>query len=253
MTRDRLIFAIDQAARFLEHHPLRGDQAWLIKQGAARLGSTRVAWANALPLDAVVLAHATQDPKSHPAAVEGLLARFGNLPPRTLPPLPVPVLTPMPLLTDRVENEEGARIVELMTTAVVSPADSLDETPWPGLLEPAASGYLLTHQLIALMLAHQRGCVSSESAAHWRKPLAECVLAEQLACARVITDLAVERMAALCMAGLCDWIPRDDLNALLLAQQASGAWGSHGPSNLRHVDWEPHTVALAFFTLTYFC
>ena len=244
----RIALALDKVTHYLEQQKLRGDQAWLIAKAAAALGKDRAAWAAKLPLDPSVVEAAKRDPKQDLSAIEGAMAHLGRLPSQPLPPLAAPKVEPKTGLSRRFETADGEHVIELMRSAIVCDAN-VDDAAWDPRLLSLGQGYLLTHQLLSVTLAYERGCVSRERALHWRQLLAAPLLAEVLGRKDPLDDLAIERLAVLCYAGLCDWIPRADIEALLAQQGPTGTWGSHGPENMSNIDWEAHTAALGFYTL----
>jgi hypothetical protein len=243
--------AIERVSAYFDRREVRGDEGWLVVHAAAALGSEFGAWATArVQLSPSVTAPADAGLRD----VAGAEARFWGLralPPRALPPLPTPPDAPGEPVTATLSDADVTRIVRLMTGALACtklPASARDEL-LADARDPATS-YLLTHQLLALMLAYDQGCLDAAAVDGSRRRLAEALWREQVADGARVHDLALERMAALCYAELCGWIAPPWIDAVVRAQDASGRWGDGD----LHVNpgasaTESHTAALGFYTL----
>lgn len=249
VTRERVARAIERSAVAIGKLELRGDQGWLVGQACRLLGKAYVEWAEQLEVGRDVLRAAPRDPRKVNAALEGVLWKARKLPGRSLPVMSIPRVEPLEKVPSRFEAEEGVEVLKLMRFALTCEENMARDRAWARMFEKDAAGYLLTHQLLALILAYERGCLDLEEVEVYRRLLAGRLLAEQLAENSAIHDLSVERMAVLCRAGLCGWIPDRDWHSLISSQRVDGSWESRGPENMKGIDWGPHTTALAFYAL----
>jgi hypothetical protein len=249
VTRERVARAIERSAIAIGKLELRGDQGWLVGQAARLLGKAYVEWAEQLEVEHDVLRAVPRDPRKVNAALEGAMWKARKLPGRSLPAVSIPRVEPVERVPSSFEREEAVEVLRLMRFALTCEEKSTRDRGWNRMFEKDAAGYLLTHQLLALILAYERGCLDLEEVEVYRRLLAGRLLAEQLAENSAIHDLSVERMAVLCRAGLCGWIPDRDFHSLISSQRAEGSWESRGPENMKDIDWGPHTTALAFYAL----
>lgn len=243
--------AIEKAAAYFGRRELRGDEGWLVVQAAAALGPDFGAWATTR----LVLSREVQEPPDAGlldlGAAEARFWRLRGLQQGALPPLAMPEGAPATPPAVELTDAGIAAIVRLMTGALVcarmSPSgrrEMLADVRDPG------RGYLLTHQLLALTLAYNQGCLDAAAVDAPRRKLAEALWREQAADGAQVHDLAFERMMALCYAGVCDWLEPSWIDALVRAQSETGDWGNRD----LHVHpgasaTESHTAALAFYIL----
>lgn len=246
--------AIQDAAAYLSSIELRGDDTWIATQGAAKLGPEFRTWAETLQISSVTVADRERDPLTGVggAGVEGHLWSLRWLEEGPLPQLPVPELPASYLVHTALSEEEIFSILQTMAYAVVCHRLSdIDRETWLQNLSQERNSYVLTHQLIALTLGQHQGCIDSATAEPMREALATRLWLEQAMDRGGFTDLSVERLAALCYAQLCSWIPDEWINELLREQQPSGSWGDELNPNVhpRVIAREEHGAALAFYVL----
>jgi hypothetical protein len=100
-------------------------------------------------------------------------------------------------------------------------------------LATPGDGYILTHQLLALLWSEQFGVVSRDDAAALRAPLVARLLAEQSAAPAVFSDLYAERVALLLTFSPVPPPQRDAwLATIIAAQHEDGRWVDDGVSPL---------------------
>jgi len=243
--------AVERAAAYFNRRPVRGDEGWLVAQAAASLGPAFRAWATArLALSPAVLVLPDASPFDF-AAAEGRLWNLRGLPEIALAPLSVPHDSLPAGAPVQHTDAEISAIFHVMAEAlscaqVGSPAatDVLADVREP------RHGYLLTHQLFALVLAYNQRCVDGAAVEALRRALAEATWREQASDGARVHDLALERMAVLCYAQLCDWLDRAWIDAVIREQSPSGSWGVRD----LHVNpnasvGEGHTAALGLYVL----
>lgn len=251
VTAARIARGLEKAAAFLGPRELRGDQSWLVGRACHLLGEPHVAWSGTLRTHPDVIAGAEQDPAKMAIALEGALWKMRRRPTRSWPSAPLPNVAPASPVSHRFESQDAVQILTMTRAALgCTLAAALPQTFFDAVNAPA-SGYMLTHQLFALGLAYERGCLADELARSLRAALATRIVAEQRVDREPITDLSIERMALLCYVGLGHWVSEADLDALLAKQDRKGSWGSHGPDNAGGIDWAPHSAALGFFLLAH--
>ncbi len=249
LTRAQLARSIERAAAVIAGFRLRGDQSWLVGRGARLLGERYAQWADRIEVEAEVLKAAKKDPRKEDNALEGAMWKARGLSARALTAPSVPLVQPVDRVPSRFERAQAPEVAALMRFALTCTEQGARGGVWKAMYEQPASGYLLAHQLLSLVMAYERACFDLAAVERYRESLARRLLAEQLAERHAIHDLSVERMAVLCHAGLCHWVPERDFGALVRDQQADGSWPSRGPENLQDIDWRPHTTALAFYAL----
>jgi hypothetical protein len=237
---DPLAAAIDRIVEYLSPRRLEHDELWFVHQASARLGPPFPAWARTLR------------PVGEPEQAERVLAATRDLELPALAPLGrAPRVTPAPV--EPFTESHGAslnviaRLLELAATC--SPESAHDVDQMRGLTGVRTHGYVLGHQAWALRVGAARGCLTGPEIERRRVAMARQLLAELLA-GDAVTDLDVERGAALCLLDACHWVPSDWLGRLLAAQQSSGGWGDlTGPGVTPGTLREEHAVALAFYLL----
>ena len=111
-----------------------------------------------------------------------------------------------------------------------------------GLVGEPGIGYVSTHQLLALMLATSRGCLSMAQYERGVGPFARRVYSEMLRDLSQPIDVQVERAAVLVLAGRSDLVPLDYLEGLLKQQAPDGLWHFGVPPR--------HTSAMAYLALS---
>jgi len=246
--------AIQRTAAFLTKVELRGDDAWIATQGALKLGPEFRIWAETLRVAPVVQADQQRDPLADTAGsgVEGNLWALRWLAESPLAELAPPALPPESPAHTALSEEEIFSIIRTMAhTVACHRLGDAGREQWLEELRADSNSYVLTHQLISLVLGWHQGCIDAATAEPLREQLATRVRIEQAMDRRVITDLSIERLAALCYAQLCSWIDDEWLDELLWAQQASGSWGDQLNANVhpRVVAREEHGAAMAFYVL----
>jgi hypothetical protein len=218
-----------------------------------RLGGSFKTWAETLNVNSVVEADAQRDPLASRigAGTEGHLWRLRWLPESPAPLLPVPETRLEHPVPSTLTEEDIAAILRVMAFAVVCTrlSDS-DRQAWMDELTVEARSYRLTHQLLSLMLGRNQGCLEDAAVEPLRQEMATRLWLEQEADRSGIHDLSIERMAILCYAQVCHWLPAAWVDELITTQQPSGSWGELNPRVHDRVVARPeHTAALAFYVL----
>jgi len=245
--------AIERAAGFLGTRDQSGRSGWATTQGALLLGSKFQTWARTLKL-APVLAKTTK-PGAHPNFSELLETRLWSL--RSLPERPmVKLSTPAPALVDRdaarhFEEQDLRNLLEVLLVAVSCRSLTPEQrAQWPEQFATPGRSYLLAYQLIGLMIGYNQGCLTAKVAEPIRARLATQLFAQATTDSDTLDGLAIERFAALCYAGVCDWIDSKLIARLVSEQQPSGSWGTRNPHVSRSVNsTEDQIAALAFYVL----
>ncbi|MBX3027359.1 hypothetical protein KF840_20870 [bacterium] len=249
----RLRAALEQAATYLGRTELRGDDTWIATQGAMRLGPDFRTWAETLNVNPIVETDVQRDPLASRtgSGTEGHLWKLRWLPDTALPALPRPDDTLAPPLPVALTDEDLFAILRDMAYAVVCPRLSpSDRQAWLDGLHVPAQSYRLTHQLLSLIIGHNQGCLDAATVEPLRRELATRLWLEQAADRSGIHDLSIERMAILCYAQVCDWIPTAWVDEVIATQEPSGSWGERNPGVHERVVARPeHTAALAFYVL----
>lgn len=112
---------------------------------------------------------------------------------------------------------------------------------WASVGEPGY-GYVSAHQLLALLLARARNCLGQEELEQHAHRYIRRIYSEMLLHEGALTDLQVERMALLALAGRLDLVPQDQVEAVVAAQAKDGFW---------HLDTvADHSTALAYYLLS---
>ena len=247
--------AIESAAGFLGAATLRGDDAWIATIGARRLGADFRLWAETLQVDPAVRADLGRDPLaagSLGAGAEGNLWNLRWLEETTLPPLPRPEPPAPQAVSTTMTEADILAILRMMAQAVACVRlGEADRQAWLAQLQADAHGYVLTHQLIALLLGMHQGCFEPAAVAGLRENLAVRLWSEHAREGRAVDDLSIERLVVLCWAGACSWIEDEWVDGLLRAQIESGSWGTDiDPGvNPRVVAREEHGAAMGFAAL----
>jgi hypothetical protein len=251
-TDDPVAVAIERAAGFLTTRPLLMDAHWFAKQSAHLLGGEFVPWASRLTYKDQRLEYEAAG--MSPAGVAAFMAS-ADYPARTLRALPRPVgLTSRPTGT-QMTREELDRTFTISVRGVESLGACKPENVDALVAEVSEPGtdYVLTHQLWALLLAHQNSCVfSPQQFEALRQTLAAEVLRELMADDR-FTDLTAERMALLGLAGLSSWIPDAVIARAVETQNDDGSWPKvHVYGEHSYVSVVPeHQAALALYALAH--
>lgn len=137
-----------------------------------------------------------------------------------------------------------------MTLAVMVKA--IDCTAVPGYQESMLKpdyGYVATHQLLGVLIAHRRGCLSEQDYRRVSAALLGRVVNEMRYFAGIVNDLQVERAAVLTLFGYADLVPVDMVSQLLESQFKTGLWAfSFGDRNNSNIVM--HNSALAYMVLS---
>lgn len=248
---DEMRAAIEKVAAYFGRREMRGDEGWVVVQAATALGPEFAAWA---ATRLTVSPSVQEPPDAGPTDIGAAEARFWGLRKlgeKSVPPLGVPQTGPVTPPATEVTDADLESIVRLMTKAIScrrAPPSRRGEI-LADTLEPGHS-YVLTHQLLALMLAYNQGCLDASAVEGRRRKLAEAAWREQSADTAQVNDLAFERMAALSYAQLGAWIDPSWVDAIVRVQEPSGDWGNRDLHvHARASATESHTAALAFYIL----
>jgi hypothetical protein len=236
--------SIERAARHFSGKPLRGDEGWFITQAAVSLGGDYPRWAAQLELSP----NALRGAKLTGINTELDLWELRNLPLPELPALPAPTVDPAPAETavSPSPTAEAQRLLDLLSLAVqCGKASTADRAELVEALRPPGEADLLVGQLWALSMASAQVCLTPEQLRELRPGLATRTYAELLGDSRM-TDRTAARMAALCAAGACSWIPDAYFRRLVSHHRDAGIWHLEAVSQ-PHT--ENHVAALAFYAL----
>lgn len=110
-------------------------------------------------------------------------------------------------------------------------------------------GYVATHQLLAVMFAQQRDCITERLARQLALPLLARLVSEVEEWGGTLTDVQVERAAILAMTGHADRIPSSLLRALVREQRDDGFW-SFKPPEAENRSTILHNSVLAYVALS---
>lgn len=250
----RLRASLEAAARYLGATELRGDDAWVATQGAMQLGPTFRIWAETINVSPSVETDLERDPLEGASGrgVEGHLWNLRWIEPLALPPLDSPALPSLAAVSTTLSDEDILALIRIMAQAVACHRlGAADLQAWVDELRRETSGYLLTHQLIALLLGRHQGCIDAETADPIRADLSRRLFLEQSMDRRGIDDLSLERLAILCFAQVCHWLQDDWIDEVIRTQQPSGSWGAdtNAHVNERVLAREEHSAALGFYLL----
>ena len=236
--------SIERTARYFAGKPLRGDEGWFLTQAAVSLGGDYRHWAEGLELspDALRGAELTG------IDTELELWELRNLPLAELPTLPAPTVDPPPpgRATSSNSTAEVVHLLDLLhLTLQCSEASGADREELIARLWPPGETDLLVGQLWALSMAAAQECLSPAQLRELRPKLAASTYAELLSDSQM-TDRTVARMAMLCAAGVCSWIPDAYFRRLVSHHRDAGTWQLKTASRART---EHHVTALAFYAL----
>lgn len=250
----KLRAAVEAAARYISVTELRGDDAWVATQGAMQLGPTFRIWAETIDVSSGVATDLERDPLEGASGrgVEGHLWNLRWIEPIALPPLDPPAIPSLVPVSTTLSDEDILALIRIMAQAVACHRlGAADLQAWVDELRRETSGYLLTHQLIALLLGRHQGCIDAETAEPIRADLTRRLFLEQSMDRRGIDDLSLERLAILCFAQVCDWLQDEWIDEVIRTQQPSGSWGAETNAhvNERVIAREEHSAALGFYVL----
>lgn len=242
--------ALARAEQALVSTPVRGDTGFLVNQGARRLGRE-------VPL---TLAPGLEEKRNqYPYNLEYTLwkLRLAAMP-RLFYAVPSPGQRPFdPVLATGLRKaadgqkrfaEQGGLVFALMRGVL-----TCDRRMAPRQLvgEPDYE-YVSTHQLLALGIALQRGCLT--------RPMTEQVIGDYAARVRdeflleqasSLTDLQLERAAVLCLVGQCAQVPRKFIQRVAQAQSPDGVWRLEDPLVKVGLIPHEHASALAYCLLAH--
>ena len=254
-SEDRLRRAIELAAGFLGPQQLRGDEAWIVTQGANLLGSKFKAWARTLSVFPAVVKAAKESPlKAFPLLLptEGRLWALRGLPERKVAALPKPDTASTAEVESRHVDDQSVGdliLVTIMSAACRELTPKL-RSEWLKCLAKDKHAYVLIGQLSGAMLGYNQGCLSPGVLNPIRRRLATSMFQELRADIGSLDDLEIQRIATLCYAGACDWIDPELIDRLVTEQQRGGSWGWRDPHITgMAVGTRNHTAASAFYAL----
>lgn len=111
--------------------------------------------------------------------------------------------------------------------------------------------YILTYQVLGLIVGHSRGCFTDEQVRATLSPYITRLWREFSVASDGLTNLRVERAAFLCLAGQCGRLPESFVSDLLRAQHSDGHWQTENDliakSGMISV---AHTSAMAYYILS---
>ncbi|MCH7303215.1 MULTISPECIES: hypothetical protein [Acinetobacter] len=151
------------------------------------------------------------------------------------------------LNTFPLETEEYNRQVKksfLMMGYSITCSDHFDENP---LISPLDYGYVTTHQILALVIAKDKGCVDNQPYQQ-ALPLLINRLKAEFDVETKLNDLQIERAAILALIGRVDMVPAEFIQRIVDTQRSDGYWLYNDEITPRIIPKE-HTSALAYFLL----
>lgn len=210
--------ALEKAETAFTQTPVRGDVGFLIQQGASLTGRQIRLEQDVSPLPGIL---------SGNIQYELALWQQGN---KTLPEIPH---TPLPgkgadfdpnyLRHDPEDTRNPQRaqmVLSVMREALTcSPRAQMDLLR----LKPDY-GYVSNHQLLGLLIASRRDCISEAQLANHAHPIIVRIHQEMLHYGNELSDLQVERAAFLAMIGRLDAVPPRLVKKLLDTQYDDGLW-----------------------------
>lgn len=222
--------------------PVRGDVAFWLSQGARNAGRTM-----SLSLDPEVKASAAQGLLKYDYYLwvhKGLDVEV----------VPVTALAVADAAYQRnylgsLDDGGDPQRVRMTLAVMVKAIDCVPGEPYPSDLLTPDYGYVATHQLLAVLIAHQRGCVDTEVYQKTAGALLRRIANEMRDFPGGLNDLQVERAAALTLFGFSEQVPAEMVTMLLEQQLKSGLW-AFVFSDRHNMNIVMHNSALAYMVLS---
>lgn len=147
-----------------------------------------------------------------------------------------------------LSNPRDTTSAERVQLAYKLMTDSIDCSPAAPLVvrgTPPDYGYVATHQLLGLMIAAEKGCVSTTELPALAAPYISRIYTEMLEWQGPLEDVQVERAALLAMIGRFDLVPAKMVNELVDSQYDDGLWAFGGLEKAT-LNTAAHNTALAY-------
>lgn len=242
--------ALARADKLVQRNELDGDVAFYIGQGARTLGKE-------LRLKAFPKVERGRD--TFPYSIDYELWRLRNAKLLAGLSIPVNVLGDAGFKPDKANllssspdvasayAEQVPWVLQVMKNAL-SCQPGQDAVPMVG--EPDYE-YISVHQVLGLMVAHQRGCFSDQQVSGVLTPYVTRLWREFSAAPQGLTNIQLERAALLCMAGHCARLPDSFVLSMVKAQRPEGYWmAEKDPVAKSGVISPGHTSALVYYILS---
>lgn len=242
--RDARVAALRKLEAAVSGRELHGDAIFLLAQGAHAAGRKPV-----LP---ALLRAIVESRDQFPHSLE---YKFWSLRDVQFPVVPVPL--PAVSAVTRPHNagseneiiDDARAQAEWVLLVMANAIQCSGPVAVTDLIGQPNNDYIVTHQVFALLLGAQRGCIAQEDLERLLPQYVARVRDEFLAHGAGLTDLQIERAAMLCMVGRCDVVPPSFLASLVRAQGKDGLWRLDDPL-VRHGMMPPeHSSALAYYVL----
>lgn len=240
---------LDRAERWLTRSFVHGDTAFLVGQGRLIRGQPPLT----MMLDPALVANRKKFPYSLEYGLWTLRTQMVYAAASPKPPANDPTMDPaqVSLLLKAGPNamsryqQEGSLVVEVMKRAL----SCVRGKPAPDFAAPSYE-YVSSHQVMAVLIAARRGCIATPDFQARLRPYVSRVNAELMATITdPVSDLYVERVAVLALAGYGDYVLPDVYNRIAMAQSADGAWRFDNALTPSSLPYE-HGTALAYFALS---
>jgi hypothetical protein len=139
---------------------------------------------------------------------------------------------------------QGLKVLSILEQASTCKNKNFDIMPLPDY------EYVSTHQVFAIIWMYNNKCISVSDYKAYQGNFASRVYQEFMANQnQPLSDLQVERAAILCMAKLCNEIPKTFFQKLMSEQMSDGLWRFKHPLSPQAITYE-HATALAYFALS---
>ncbi len=229
--RRQVLAALMSAERALAHAEARSDVIFNFAQGGKVTGRR---------FEPQLVREIAQHEGRHPLLAlehELWVMRHRDLP--TLQPTAMEIDPSFDARTSEAPQEQIiARVLNIMATAL----SCSGKIELHDLVGDPGVGYVSTHQLLALQIATERGCISSSDLRNGANPYVRRVYSEMMLGLDEFSDVQVERAAFLALAGRLDVVPPSFLRELILRQSDDGLWRLGMPPD--------HTTSLAYLLLS---
>lgn len=145
---------------------------------------------------------------------------------------------------DPIEGARFARGMRVITDAF----DCESGSPPLDTGAPPEYGYVVTHQLLALLIAAERRCVSTETLNRDAPAYVRRIYSEMMSYRAPISDIQVERAAMLSLIGRIDLVPDSMVRELVESQRPDGFWYFKG-SGEETLNVIAHNSALSYMVV----
>lgn len=229
--RRQVLAALMSAERALAHEAARSDVIFNFAQGGKVTGRR---------FEPQLVREIVQHEGRHPLlALEHELWVMRH---RDLPTLPRTAMEIDPSFEASISEAPQRQIIARVLTIMATALSCSEKIGLHDLLGEPGVGYVSTHQLLGLLIATERGCISGSDLQKGANPYVRRVYSEMMLGLDEFSDVQVERAAFLALAGRVDIVPPSFLHELILRQSDDGLWRLGMPPD--------HTTSLAYLLLS---